>query len=66
MALELFKPFIYSKLEEQGSVTTIKQAKQMVDEQTSGSLGYSFGGGEGASCTFKSGSYFAPLGHSGF
>ena len=34
MALELFKPFIYSKLEEQGSVTTIKQAKQVVEEQT--------------------------------
>ena len=34
MALELFKPFIYSKLEERGSVTTIKQARQMVEEQT--------------------------------
>jgi DNA-directed RNA polymerase subunit beta' len=30
MALELFKPFIYNKLEEQGYVTTIKSAKKMV------------------------------------
>src|SRR2546422_10719988 len=27
MALELFKPFIYNKLEERGLVATIKQAK---------------------------------------
>ena len=32
MALELFKPFIYSKLEERGLVTTIKQAKEMVEQ----------------------------------
>src|SRR3954464_14335071 len=31
MALELFKPFIYNKLEERGLVATIKQAKEMVD-----------------------------------
>ena len=31
MALELFKPFIYGRLEEQGYVTTIKSAKKMVD-----------------------------------
>jgi DNA-directed RNA polymerase subunit beta' len=31
MALELFKPFIYSKLEERGLVTTIKAAKKMVE-----------------------------------
>ena len=31
MALELFKPFIYNKLEEKGFATTIKAAKQMVD-----------------------------------
>lgn len=35
MALELFKPFIYYKLEkERGVATTIKQAKRMVEEQT--------------------------------
>jgi DNA-directed RNA polymerase subunit beta' len=33
MALELFKPFIYSKLEERGFVTTIKSAKRMVEKQ---------------------------------
>jgi DNA-directed RNA polymerase subunit beta' len=31
MALELFKPFIFSKLEEKGYVTTIKAAKKMVE-----------------------------------
>ncbi|HXH05611.1 MAG TPA: DNA-directed RNA polymerase subunit beta', partial [Vicinamibacterales bacterium] len=33
MALELFKPFIYNKLEERGLVTTIKQAKEWVEQQ---------------------------------
>ncbi len=33
MALELFKPFIYNKLEERGYVTTIKSAKKMVESQ---------------------------------
>ena len=32
MALELFKPFIYNKLETRGMVTTIKQAKEMVEQ----------------------------------
>ncbi len=31
MALELFKPFVFSKLEEKGYVTTIKAAKKMVE-----------------------------------
>jgi DNA-directed RNA polymerase subunit beta' len=35
MALELFKPFIYNKLEERGLVATIKQAKEMVELQRS-------------------------------
>ena len=35
MALELFKPFIYNKLEERGFVTTIKSAKKMVEKQKS-------------------------------
>jgi len=34
MALELFKPFIYNKLDERGLVTTIKSAKKMVDRET--------------------------------
>jgi DNA-directed RNA polymerase subunit beta' len=32
MAIELFKPFIYNKLEERGLVATIKQAKEMVEK----------------------------------
>jgi DNA-directed RNA polymerase subunit beta' len=32
MALELFKPFIYNKLENQGLVTTIKSARKMVEK----------------------------------
>ena len=32
MALELFKPFIYNRLEERGLVATIKQAKEMVEQ----------------------------------
>jgi DNA-directed RNA polymerase subunit beta' len=35
MALELFKPFIYNKLEERGFVTTIKSAKKMVEKAKS-------------------------------
>jgi len=35
MALELFKPFIYNKLEERQMVQTIKQAKEMVEQQKS-------------------------------
>lgn len=34
MALELFKPFVYNKLEERGLATTIKQAKKLVDQET--------------------------------
>ncbi|HKZ53630.1 MAG TPA: DNA-directed RNA polymerase subunit beta' [Candidatus Acidoferrales bacterium] len=33
MALELFKPFIYHRLEQAGHCTTIKQAKEMVEQQ---------------------------------
>ncbi|RME60208.1 MAG: DNA-directed RNA polymerase subunit beta' [Candidatus Dadabacteria bacterium] len=33
MALELFKPFIYNKLEERGYVTTIKSAKKVVEKE---------------------------------
>ncbi len=34
MALELFKPFIFSKLEEKGHATTIKAAKKLVEKET--------------------------------
>src|ERR1700759_1741592 len=33
MALELFKPFIYHRLEQTGHCTTIKQAKELVEQQ---------------------------------
>ncbi len=33
MALELFKPFIFNRLEEKGLVSTIKAAKKMVEEE---------------------------------
>ncbi len=35
MALELFKPFIFHKLEEQGHATTIKAAKKLVEKEPS-------------------------------
>ncbi len=34
MALELFKPFIYAKLQSSGQATTIKAAKKMVERET--------------------------------
>jgi len=34
MALELFKPFIYNKLEEKGLASTLKKAKRLVEEET--------------------------------
>ncbi len=33
MALELFKPFVFNKLEEKGYATTIKQAKRLVEQE---------------------------------
>ncbi|MCG3174458.1 MAG: DNA-directed RNA polymerase subunit beta' [Myxococcota bacterium] len=35
MALELFKPFIYNKLEQRGFVSTLKAAKKMVENEKS-------------------------------
>ena len=35
MALELFKPFIFSKLQDRGLATTIKAAKRMVESEVS-------------------------------
>ena len=34
MALELFKPFVYYRLEEKGLVPTVKSAKKMVERET--------------------------------
>ena len=33
MAIELFKPFIYARLEALGLATTLKQAKKMVEKE---------------------------------
>ncbi|MDR3134833.1 MAG: DNA-directed RNA polymerase subunit beta' [Deltaproteobacteria bacterium] len=35
MALELFKPFIYHRLEKKGLISTIKAAKKLVEKETS-------------------------------
>jgi DNA-directed RNA polymerase subunit beta' len=35
MALELFKPFVYYRLEQKGLVSTVKSAKKMVERETS-------------------------------
>ena len=40
MALELFKPFIFAKLEERGFATTIKQAKKISRRSNCRSLGH--------------------------
>ena len=34
MALELFKPFVFCRLEEKGFVTTVKSAKKLVERET--------------------------------
>jgi DNA-directed RNA polymerase subunit beta' len=34
MALELFKPFVFYRLEEKGLVTTVKSAKKLVEKET--------------------------------
>ena len=35
MALELFKPFIFNRLEQKGYAATIKTAKKMVEQERS-------------------------------
>ena len=40
MALELFKPFIYSRLDAKGLSTTVKQAKKLVEKRASRGLGH--------------------------
>ena len=40
MALELFKPFVYARLDKLGYATTIKQAKKLLREKKAGSMGY--------------------------
>jgi DNA-directed RNA polymerase subunit beta' len=40
MALELFKPFIYNKLERDAHAATIKQAREMVERPRADCLGH--------------------------
>ena len=40
MALELFKPFVYARLDKLGYATTIKQAKKIVEREKARSMGY--------------------------
>ena len=40
MALELFKPFIFAKLQRRGLATTIKAAKKLVEREEAGGLGH--------------------------
>ena len=40
MALELFKPFIFHKLEKQGLASTVKAAKKIGRTRSTGSMGY--------------------------
>ena len=66
MALELFKPFVYNRLQQRGLALTIKQAKKLVDQESVEVWGYFIGGGEGAPCFVESCTYASPFGHSGF
>ena len=65
MALELFKPFIYNKLEQEGLVSTIKAAKEMVELERAGGLGLPRGGDQGAPGAAQPRADAAPAGHPG-
>ena len=64
MALELFKPFIFNKLELMGLATTIKQAKKMVESQEPG-VGHPRRGDPRASGDAQPRPDAAPPGHPG-
>jgi DNA-directed RNA polymerase subunit beta' len=66
MALELFKPFIYHRLEQTGHCTTIKQAKEMVEHAGARRLGHPRRGHQGSSGPAEPRSDAAPSGHPGF
>ena len=65
MALELFKPFIYHKLEAAGHCTTIKQAKELVEAAGIDRLGHPRRRNSRASSSAQSRSHAAPPRHSG-
>jgi DNA-directed RNA polymerase subunit beta' len=65
MALELFKPFIFGKLEARGLATTIKAAKKMVEREPPGGLGHSRRGDPRAPGAPQSRADAAPPGYPG-
>ena len=65
MALELFKPFVYAKLELYGKAQTIKAAKRMVEKERPGGLGHPGAGDPRASGALESGADAASSGHPG-
>ena len=65
MALELFKPFIYHRLEQRGHCTTIKQAKELVEQQDPGGVGHSRRGDQGSPDHAEPRSHAAPPRHPG-
>ena len=65
MALELFKPFIFSKLQLRGLATTIKAAKKMVEREGARGLGHPRGGDPRAPGDAEPRADPAPSGHPG-
>ena len=65
MALELFKPFIFSKLQLRGEASTIKAAKRLVEREGTGSVGHPRRGDPRTSGAPEPRADLAPLGHSG-
>jgi len=64
MALELFKPFIFGKLELRGLASTIKAAKKMVEREPS-EVWDILAEVIRASGLVEPGAHFAPVGYSG-
>ena len=65
MALELFKPFIFSRLEAMGIATTIKAAKKEVESRHAGGLGHPRRGDQGTSGDAEPRADAAPPRHPG-
>ena len=65
MALELFKPFIYSRLEAKGLSSTVKQAKKLVEKERPEVWDISGRGDPRTPCHAEPCAYAAPSWHSG-
>ena len=65
MALELFKPFIYARLEAKGFSQTVKQSKKLVEKEKARGLGHPGRGYPRASHPAEPGADAAPSGHPG-